>query len=698
MKVNLPVTQVEKPYPSGEYVVSKTDLKGVVTYVNDTFTELSGFTREELIGRSHNIVRHPDMPPQAFEDLWRTVKEGHPWSGVVKNRCKNGDHYWVEAFVAPMRKNDQVVGYISVRYEPTRAQVAEAEALYKRLNDTKGKLGGRGGWWKNAPIRARMWTMLAVIVALIAVGTAVSVTGQHSANQALETVYKKKLDPATRLSRVMVLLGDNRSQIMLGLQHNPENPLAKLHDHPLEKHIAAILKNREEINRLLEDVLRQDLTPEERVLAEKFRNVRERFSKEGVNPARQALGAGEYVKANEILLTHINPLFREMSEAGEALERQMLASAKGDYEDAQTAYRRNVGISLAGSAIVAVLALLGGTLLISAVMKPIRQSIRHFDRIAQGDLTDRIDISGRDETGQLLNNLATMQMHLKVMMGEIAAASGKIEAKCAVLNDEMAKVTAQSAEQQDRVQSTAAVAEEFSHSVAEVAENAEGAARAAMHSRTLVEESNAGMARSMEATGQVVQAVQASGAAIGELNHSIERIGDITQVIREIAEQTNLLALNAAIEAARAGEQGRGFAVVADEVRKLAERTAHSTADIAAMVGEIQQVTHQAVGSMEQAVSEVEQGIDMMRESMSGLERITSASGEVAGMARNIADAAQEQAAASEQVASNMARISGLVESNASSAMEASHSTEDLARTAAVLKDLVGQFDLGTRR
>jgi aerotaxis receptor len=132
MKNNQPVSQIEIPFPQEKYLVSKTDLKGAITYVNDAYVELSGFSREELIGKNHNLVRHPDMPPQAFEDLWRTVKSGLPWRGVVKNRAKNGDHYWVEAFVVPIRENDQTVGYMSVRSEPSREQVKQAEALYRQ--------------------------------------------------------------------------------------------------------------------------------------------------------------------------------------------------------------------------------------------------------------------------------------------------------------------------------------------------------------------------------------------------------------------------------------------------------------------------------------------------------------------------------------------------------------------------------------
>ncbi len=155
MKNNLPVTQVEVPFIKGKYIVSKTDLKGIITYANDTFVELSGFTRDELIGKNHNLVRHPDMPPAAFADLWISVKEGRPWRGIVKNRSKNGDHYWVDALVVPVRQKGQTIGYMSVRTEPSRAQVQSAEALYAKL----GKGGGaipRPGGWRKVSLRKKM--------------------------------------------------------------------------------------------------------------------------------------------------------------------------------------------------------------------------------------------------------------------------------------------------------------------------------------------------------------------------------------------------------------------------------------------------------------------------------------------------------------------------------------------------------------
>ncbi|MDO9365356.1 MAG: methyl-accepting chemotaxis protein [Methylotenera sp.] len=133
MKINLPVTHKEIELKDTSSIVSKTDLKGLITYVNRDFLEISGFTEQELIGKSHNIVRHPDMPPAAFEDLWNTVKAGKPWNGLVKNRCKNGDHYWVEANVAPVRESGQIVGYMSVRSKMTRKQIEAIEPVYRRM-------------------------------------------------------------------------------------------------------------------------------------------------------------------------------------------------------------------------------------------------------------------------------------------------------------------------------------------------------------------------------------------------------------------------------------------------------------------------------------------------------------------------------------------------------------------------------------
>ncbi|MEW8693692.1 MAG: PAS domain-containing methyl-accepting chemotaxis protein [Candidatus Thiodiazotropha endolucinida] len=144
MKKNLPVTDREVIFGEDKNILSTTNLKGSITYINPTFVDISGFSGEELLGSNHNIVRHPDMPPAAFEDLWTEIKAGNPWMGLVKNRCKNGDYYWVDAFVTPILKDGSTVEYQSVRYKPDPAWVQRAEPLYRRLHQGKPVKPGIG--------------------------------------------------------------------------------------------------------------------------------------------------------------------------------------------------------------------------------------------------------------------------------------------------------------------------------------------------------------------------------------------------------------------------------------------------------------------------------------------------------------------------------------------------------------------------
>jgi aerotaxis receptor len=173
LRTNLPVTGIEYPLMDSQSIVSKTDTKGRIVYVNPTFIDVSGFAEEELIGKAHNIVRHPDMPPEAFADLWQTLKAGEAWTGLVKNRRKNGDFYWVVANVVPIKEEGATVGYMSVRTRPTRDQVQEAEAIYKRMRD--GRADGlairrgavvRTAWWarlldlRTLPLGRRLGLMM----------------------------------------------------------------------------------------------------------------------------------------------------------------------------------------------------------------------------------------------------------------------------------------------------------------------------------------------------------------------------------------------------------------------------------------------------------------------------------------------------------------------------------------------------------
>ena len=175
MKKNLPVTNQENDYDATLRIVSTTDRKGIITYANDDFLTIAGFDCDEVIGNNHNLVRHPDMPPAAFQNLWDTLKVGKPWMGIVKNRCKNGDYYWVDAFVTPIMEDDQVTGYQSVRLKPKPAYVRAAEGLYKTL--WRPVPAWRGLFDKLRPALMGKIVLTSLATCLLGVGTVTAMTG-----------------------------------------------------------------------------------------------------------------------------------------------------------------------------------------------------------------------------------------------------------------------------------------------------------------------------------------------------------------------------------------------------------------------------------------------------------------------------------------------------------------------------------------
>lgn len=203
MKLNLPVTNTEVEVAAASNIVSRTDLKGVITFVNRDFIDISGFTEEELIGQSHNIVRHPDMPPEAFKDLWDTVKAGKPWVGMVKNRCKNGDYYWVEANVTPYAENGILQGYISVRKKPTLEQIEAAEALYAKIKSGEGALEGilhkLRDFKSRFTIASSIKLTFFIILTAVTLLSLLSANGLSGARDSIKTLYDDRVIPLKQL-------------------------------------------------------------------------------------------------------------------------------------------------------------------------------------------------------------------------------------------------------------------------------------------------------------------------------------------------------------------------------------------------------------------------------------------------------------------------------------------------------------------
>lgn len=316
--------------------------------------------------------------------------------------------------------------------------------------------------------------------------------------------------------------------------------------------------------------------------------------------------------------------------------------------------------------------------------------------VAQGNLGVQAHIPQKDEFGSMADSINLTVTQLRNIISGVKHAADNVAASSADLSKETERVTKRADTQSDRVMQVSAAMEQMSVAVTEISSGAHNVVEASTHTQSIVDEGKGNMAKSMEATRRIVDTVESSSNVITELSQAIGKINEITKVIKDIAGQTNLLALNAAIEAARAGEQGRGFAVVADEVRKLAERTALSTADISHMVETINTKTDISVRSMETVKREVEHGASYSNSTNDTLNQVIDASVHVTTLAQQIASATNEQSIASEETARNMEEISGLTEENTASMHHVKQASDILSDTASELQRLVGQFKLAS--
>jgi methyl-accepting chemotaxis protein len=323
---------------------------------------------------------------------------------------------------------------------------------------------------------------------------------------------------------------------------------------------------------------------------------------------------------------------------------------------------------------------------------PLAQVVEIMKVAGEGDLSQRLELQRSDEMGTLatwfntlLDNLSNMVNEVRGASQSVASASGQIAASA----EEMASGLQ---EQETQTQQVAAAVEELSQSVTEVAAKSSDATSASEESQHLAEEGGNVVRSTVQEMEGIATEVNASAQTINALGEQSEKIGEIIAVINDIADQTNLLALNAAIEAARAGEHGRGFAVVADEVRKLAERTTSATEEVSSSIRGIQGETTSAVSRIEAGSERVGKGVDLANQAGSSLETIVQGSKSVQGMVQDIAAAANQQASASDEIARAIENISSVTRQSSEGAGQASEAAGDLAHQAEQLMTLVGRF------
>ncbi len=487
MKKNLPITNNEKTFADGTNILSTTDLKGATTYANPAFINICGFSKDELLGKNHNVVRHPDMPPAAYEDLWNTIKSGQPWMGIVKNRCKDGDHYWVNAYVTPITKNGEISEYQSVRIKAKPEEIRRAEKLYARIN--AGKLPG---WLKRPPLKFRYKLIITFLLMQLATLTVPVIGGD--------------------LSPLMVLLS-----LLPGIA------------------LASVF-----------------LYLEIRPLCRIFTKAKDIFD----NPIARHIFTGRHDEAGQVML-----------------------------------------------------------------------ALKYLET----------------ETGGIVGRIASSS-------SDIANYADKLQASI-----EMNRVSFDN--QYLETDQVATAMTEMSASIGEVASSAQHTAKSATQANTETSNSKQVVNRTVDAIHSLAKDVEQASKVIQELNENSENISSVVKVIGEIAEQTNLLALNAAIEAARAGEQGRGFAVVADEVRTLATRTHDSTREIQTMIEHLQNSTSRAVEVMDKSRVQADNSVACGKEAADSLNVITDAMATINDMSAQIATAMNEQDTVAQEINQNIINI-----------------------------------------
>jgi aerotaxis receptor len=554
MRNNQPVTQREFDFPDSFAIVSRTNAKGVITFVNDDFVSSSGYDRDELLGQPHNMVRHPDMPTEAFRDLWDTLKIGRTWTGLVKNRRKNGDHYWVKATATPTPDG----GFMSVRVKPTRDEVRAAEVLYQRM-------------------RAK---------------------------------------PAIRLS---------------GGKLKPSGPA---------------------------------------VLLQSLKDLK---------------------LSTKLWLSTLSSMFAIMLcvwlgwLALDAAESMLSPAQAAGFEG----YRTGLGL-------VAVMALIVWPLVAFFVVRsfahPLNAAVQSARSIAAFDLSKPVPLAGRDEIGELLNQFAIMRNNLQEGAALIKQNTRRLDQVVQVLAQSSRQAAHASNQQSESASSMAAAVEQLSVSIDQVGEHANEADAVSRASGEASREGGQVIHNTANEIGRIADAVNSSATTINTLEGYTGEISVIVGVIKDIADQTNLLALNAAIEAARAGEQGRGFAVVADEVRKLAERTAQSTQQITGMIDKVQNGARQAVAEMEAGVRQVSEGVQLAHKAGDSVADIQQTSVRVVQAVADINMALKEQSIAAREIAQSVERVAQMTESGSEASRQASEVAEQVAGLANELRQLADMF------
>lgn len=680
MRNNQPVTQNEYVLKDGAAIISRTDKKGQITDCNQEFIEASGFERDELLGQPHNMVRHPDMPQEAFRDMWSTLKSGRPWSGFVKNRRKNGDHYWVKATATPLPDHS---GYFSVRTKASREDIAAAEALYAKMRgDANIKLHeGRLASKRLLPelrVSTRLWLMLGIPLLTIVVVAADGVYNLDVSNKVVSSMYKEKLEPLEHLAETHDLVQTAITETLLAVD-NSQNPEL------LAKHKKVIQESQKGIDVAWQTFLKKSVEPEEKALIET--NAAQRAALlEQIQRVLAQIDAGQIDEARRIAHTDLMKLNDQEGASIDQLKSDQVKASERFYEISQKQFHSSLWLAILAFVIGGGLSLLIGFLTRHHILSRLHDARQATRAVAAGDLIHDLPAISRDELGELLVDFAIMRNSLHELVASLRQNSIALNQASTELAAEAGRSAETAAQQANSATGMAAAVEQLSVSIDMVDDRASQANAATQEANGCSREGGVVIHEATSKMQHISEAINSAASNIGELERLSGNISNIVNVIRDVADQTNLLALNAAIEAARAGEQGRGFAVVADEVRKLAERTGKATGEIASVIEEIQLSTKRAVDAMGSSVTQANEGVSLSQQAGGSIQEIQSGSTRVLQAVSDISHALKEQVVAAHEITARLEDVSEHADS-------ASTAASNLAKSAANLKFLAQQAE-----
>jgi len=456
----------------------------------------------------------------------------------------------------------------------------------------------------------------------------------------------------------------------------------------------------ESARKKLSEIEKIGLDAEEKEVLKTFREGFEAYVAEGTKlagMAKTAQTAGDAATADEALkfaTGTVAPLYNKP--AGIIADMVTSNVKEGDdmYQHGLSSFQRSRLVLIVVIALVVAAALLGGTLIANSVSRPIQSVLGTLKDVAEGNLTARSGITSRDELGMLAREVNGTAEKLNQVISMVARNSEQVASAAAELHATAAEMATGAEQMAAQAGTVATASEEMSATSGDIAQSCHNAADGALKASQTAQTGSGVVENTVQVMNRISSRVLNTAKTVESLGARSDQIGDIVGTIEDIADQTNLLALNAAIEAARAGEQGRGFAVVADEVRALAERTTKATKEISDMIKTIQNETKGAVIAMEEGVKEVENGTAEAAKSGEALQAILEQINSVNMQVSQIATAAEEQTATTSEISSNIQQINEVVQHTANGAHESVTAANQLSTLAEELQRLVGQFKL----